>query len=306
VTAVTADSAAAARPAVLPKRKKPLTTGRILLHAFLILTSVIWLIPLLWAAYTALRPYASTATRGYVSFGGTYNFGNFTTAWNQARFPHFLINTMIVTIPAVILTLILASMVAFGLSRFKFRGSLFLLMLFTAGNLLPQQVLITPLFRLYLKIPLPMWMSDSGTMYDSYWGIILIHVAFQIGFCTFVLTNYMKTLPGELTEAAMVDGASVWRQYYGIVLPLCRAPFAALATLEFTWIYNDFFWALTLIHTGDKQPITSALNSLKGQYFTNNNLVAAGALLTAIPTLVVYFALQRQFVGGLTVGATKG
>ena len=164
----------------------------------------------------------------------------------------------------MICTLILSSMVAFGLSRFRFRGSLFLLMLFTAGNLLPQQVLITPLFRLYLKIPLPMWMSDSGTLYDSYWGIILIHVAFQIGFCTFVLTNYMKTLPGELTEAAMVDGASVWRQYYGIVLPLCRAPFAALATLEFTWIYNDFFWALALIHTGDKQPITSALNSPQG------------------------------------------
>ena len=296
----------ASTPRVLPKRKKPLTAGRILLHGFLILTSVIWLVPLLWAVYTALRPYADTAIHGYVSFGGHYNFKNFTTAWNQADFPHYLANTLIITIPAVILTLILASMVAFGLSRFKFRGSLFLLMLFTAGNLLPQQVLITPLFRLYLKIPLPMWMSDSGTLYDSYWGIILIHVAFQIGFCTFVLTNYMKTLPQELTEAALVDGASVWRQYYGIVLPLCRAPFAALATLEFTWIYNDFFWALTLIHTGSKQPITSALNSLKGQFFTNNNLVAAGALLTAIPTLVVYFALQRQFVGGLTVGATKG
>ncbi len=86
--------------------------------------------------------------------------------------------------------------------------------------------------------------------------MILIHVAFQFGFCAFVLSNYMKTLPHELTEAAMVDGAGVWRQYWQITMPLCRPALAALATLELTWIYNDFFWALVLMHTGDKLPIT--------------------------------------------------
>lgn len=290
------------------ERKRPRTPARTALHVFLILTSLVWLFPLLYAVYTALRPYDDTAgsTRGYFSFGGHYNFKNFTDAWTQADFPHFYLNTLIITLPALLLILILSSFVAFGLSRFNFRGNLLLLMVFTAGNLLPQQVLITPLYRLYIKVPLPDWMSDSGTLYDSYYGLILIHVAFQIGFCTFVLSNYMKTLPHELTEAALVDGASVWRQYSQIVLPLCRAPFAALATLEFTWIYNDFFWATVLIHTGDKRPITSALANLQGQYFTNNNLIAAAALLTAIPTLIVYFALQRQFIGGLTVGATKG
>jgi multiple sugar transport system permease protein len=308
-TAVGVGSAAVTPPrrTELPApRKAPLRPARVALHGFLIVTSLIWLLPLIWAIYTALRPYQSTAEHGYVSVGGTYNFKNFTDAWTQVDFPHYYINTLLIAIPGVVFTLLLASMVAFGLSRFNFKGNLLLLMFFTAGNLLPQQVLITPLFRLYLKVPLPSWMSDSGTLYDSYWGIILIHVAFQIGFCTFVLSNYMKTLPHELTEAALVDGASVWRQYYGIVLPLCRAPFAALATLEFTWIYNDFFWAIVLVHTPSKQPITSALNGLRGQFFTNNNLLAAGALLTAIPTLIVYFTLQRQFIGGLTVGATKG
>jgi len=296
-----------ARPPVVPRRKKKkLGPARILLHTFLIITAVVWIFPLAWAVFTALRPYESTATHGYVSIAGPFNFDNFTTAWNQADIPHYYMNTLIVTLPAMFFALLFASWVAFGLSRFSSKFNLALLMLFTAGNLLPQQVLITPLFRMYLKIPLPLWMSDSGTLYDSYWGIILIHVAFQVGFCTFVLSNYMKTLPHELTEAAMVDGASVWRQYYAIVLPLCRAPFAALGTLLFTWIYNDFFWALVLIHTGRKQPITSALNSLKGQYFTNNNLIAAASLLAAIPTLIVYFVLQRQFIGGLTVGATKG
>lgn len=116
----------------------------------------------------------------------------------------------------------------------------------------------------------------------------------------------MRSLPHELTEAALVDGASVWRLYWQIVLPLCKPAMAALATLLSIWIYNDFFWAIVLISTGENMPITSALNNLSGQYFTDPNLVAAGALLTAIPTLTVYFALQRQFVSGLTLGANKG
>jgi multiple sugar transport system permease protein len=181
-----------------------------------------------------------------------------------------------------------------------------MLLLFTAGNLLPPQVLITPLFRMYLEMPLPSWLSSSGVFYDSYFGIIAIHVAFQMGFCTFVLSNYFKTLPPDLNEAAFVDGASVWRQYWNIILPLARPPLAALAVLEFTWIYNDFFWALVLMVTGDKRPITTSLQNLSGLFFVNNNLIAAGSLLTAIPTLIVFIILQRQFVAGLTLGSTKG
>ncbi|MDH6626329.1 hypothetical protein M2271_004146 [Streptomyces sp. LBL] len=146
----------------------------------------------------------------------------------------------------------------------------------------------------------------SGKLYDSALGLVLIHVAFQSGFCAFALSNYVRSLPHELTEAALVDGASVWRMYWQIVLPLCKPAMAALATLLSIWIYNDFFWAIVLISTGENMPITSALNNLSGQYFTDPNLVAAGALLTAIPTLIVYFVLQRQFVSGLTLGANKG
>ena len=120
-------------------------------------------------------------------------------------------------------------------------------------------------------------------MYDSYLGLILINVAFQTGFCTFVLSNYMKTIPKSLTEAARVDGAGVARQYFKIILPLSRPALAALATLEFTFIYNNFLWALILINNGSKRPITAALNNLQGEFFTNNNLLAAGALMTAIP-----------------------
>jgi multiple sugar transport system permease protein len=291
--------------APVTKQRTPVRPARVLLHAFLVVTALAWLAPLLWAAFSALRPYAETSGKGYVSWPDKLNFDNFTNAFEQSDMLHYFGNTLLIAVPAVLITLLLSSMVAFYVSRFDFRVNLFLLLVFTAGNLLPQQVIITPLYRMYLLIDLP-GITASGKLYDSALGLVLIHVAFQSGFCAFVLANYMRSLPHELTEAALVDGASVWRLYWQIVLPLCKPAMAALATLLSIWIYNDFFWALVLISTGDNMPITSALNNLSGQYFTDPNLVAAGALLTAIPTLIVYFALQRQFVSGLTLGANKG
>lgn len=290
---------------VMTKVRTPVRPARILLHVFLAGASLAWLAPLLWALYSAMRPYAETSEKGYVSWPDKLTFDNFTNAFTQSDMGHYFVNTMIIAVPAVLVTLFLSSMVAFYVSRFDFRINLFLLLVFTAGNLLPQQVIITPLYRLYLLIDLP-GITMSGKLYDSALGLVLIHVAFQSGFCAFVLSNYMRSLPHELTEAALVDGASVWRMYWQIVLPLCRPAMAALATLLSIWIYNDFFWALVLISTGENMPITSALNNLTGAYFTDPNLVAAGALLTAIPTLIVYFVLQRQFVSGLTLGANKG
>jgi len=160
---------------------------------------------------------------------------------------------------------------------------------------------------MYSKIPLPWWMSwPSEKAFDSYWGVIAIHVAFQVGFCVFVLSNYMETIPIELVEASIVDGAGVWRQYWQVILPLVRPALGALGTLEFAFIYNDFFWAVVLMSSGDKLPVTSALNNLRSVYFTDYNLLAAGSILVALPTIIVFFVLQRQFISGLTLGANKG
>ena len=298
-------SASVAASVGVPPKSGRVRPARVLLHVFLVGTALAWLAPLLWALYAALRPYEETSTKGYVSWPDKLSLDNFTNAFTQSGMTHYFVNTLIIAVPAVLLTLFLSSCVAFYVSRFDFRVNLSLLLVFTAGNLLPQQVIITPLYRLYLLVDLP-GITVSGKLYDSALGLVLIHVAFQSGFCAFVLSNYMRSLPHELTEAALVDGASVWRLYWQIVLPLCKPAMAALATLLSIWIYNDFFWAVVLISTGENMPITSALKNLSGQYFTDPNLVAAGALLTAVPTLVVYFALQRQFVSGLTLGANKG
>ena len=275
-------------------------------HAFLISIAVLWFFPLGWTLYTSLRPYGDTAKYGYVSVGGTYSFDNFFNAAKGMDLWVHLYDTLVVVVPAMVLVLFLASMLAFAVSRYSFRFNIALLMLFTAGNLLPQQIVITPLYRLYLALPLPKLLNEFGIWYDSFFGIVMIHIAFQLGFCTFVLSNYFRQLPKELTEAAVMDGASVWRTYRSVLLPLARPALAALATLEFTWIYNDFFWGILLLRTGSKFPVTSAINNLSGQFFTNYNLLAAGSILVALPTLIVYFALQKQFVAGLTLGSTKG
>jgi multiple sugar transport system permease protein len=275
-------------------------------QVFMIVMTVLWIIPILFALYVALRPISETNKLGYVSLPHKLTFENFANAWTQSDMWKFFFNSVYVTVPAVLVTLFLASMVAYVVSRLSFKFNIPLLILFTAGNLLPQQVIITPLYRIYLAIHLPDWLSSNGLLYNSYAGLILINISFQLGFCVFVLSNYMKTVPTEIDEAALLDGASLWTRYWRVTIPLVRPALAALATLLTTWIYNDFFWAITLISTGDKRPITSALANLQGQFVANQNMIAAAALIAAIPTLVVYVLLQKQFIAGLSLGSSKG
>lgn len=274
-------------------------------YGFLTAMALLWLLPFCWTLYTSLRPASVTAEFGYLSFEGGLTLANFRAAW-ESGFSSYLVNSAIITVPAVVITLFLASCVAFAVSRVSWRFNVTLLILFTAGNLIPPQILATPIYLLFKNIPLPLFIADSGSLLDTYFGVILMNVAFQVGFCTFVLSNYMKALPAELGEAALVDGASVWRQFTSIILPLCRPALGALATLEVIWIYNDFFWALLLMQTGDRMPVTTAINNLRGEFVSDYNLIAAGAMITIIPTLIIYIALQRQFVAGLTLGGSKG
>ncbi|MEN3304321.1 MAG: multiple sugar transport system permease protein [Micromonosporaceae bacterium] len=304
-TAVPPAAKAAERPPARTNRR-PVRPARIVLYTFLTVAALGWLAPLLFAVYASLRPYQETAKYGYLSLPRHLSLHYYSEAWTSAEMGKYFRNTLYIAVPAVLLTLFFASFVAFALSRYKIPGRKTLLVMFTAGNLLPPQVMVTPLYTVYTKIHLPYFMSSSGTLYDSYLGVIAIHVAFQTGFCVFVLYNYMRTIPHELTEAAIVDGASAWRQYWQVIMPLTRPALGALGTLEFTWIYNDFLWALVLMSSGDKLPVTSALNNLRGEFFTDYNLLAAGSVLVALPTLIVFFALQKQFVSGLTLGANKG
>jgi multiple sugar transport system permease protein len=279
---------------------------KVVAEVFMFSCAVLWLLPVLFALYVSVRPITETNRLGYVSLPESLTFNNYIEAWQQSNIWGYFVNSVLITLPGVIITLFLASSVAFVITRINFKLNIALLMLFTAGNLLPQQVIITPLYRLYLMIPLPEFLSASGTMYNSIFGLIVINVVFQMGFCVFVLSNYMRTIPQEMYDAALVDGASLWTRYWSLTLPTIRPALAALATLLTTWIYNDFFWAITLISTGKKRPITSALTDLQGEFVANQNMIAAAALMAAVPTIIIFILLQKQFIAGLTLGSTKG
>ncbi len=264
----------------------------------------LWMVPILWTFWTSLRPYQDIIEKGVFSRPDTLNLNNYVEAYRQMEIWGYLKNSFIVAIPAVGLALFFGSLLAFVVTRYSFRFNLYLLLLFTAGNLLPVQLVYAPLFKMYI------WFGDlvgnRNILYDSYLGLILVHVALQVGFATFVMSSYMKTIPKEISESALVDGASVFRHYWSVILPLLRPPLAALSVLMTTWIYNEFFWAIVMIKSDNKRPITSALGRLQGEYVTDFNLLAAGAIMAALPTLIIFFILKRQFVSGLTLGSTKG
>ena len=291
-----------------PGYSKPL---RALTYVFLTGVALVWLVPIAGAFYSSLRPYDETQRKGIFSMPDNLSFKNYGDAWKQSGMGGWhgtFANTAFIVIPSLFLILLLSSMMAFAVSRYTWRFNVALLLIFTAGNLLPVQVIFKPLFAIFEHTPWPDLLSDTdkGYLLGTKIAVIIIHVAFQTGFCTFVLSNYMKTIPKELNEAALVDGASVPRQFFQIILPLCRPALAALATLEFTWLYNDFFWAVVLINQGSERPITSSIANLGGQFFSNDNLIAAASMIIALPTLAVYLALQKQFISGLTLGASKG
>jgi multiple sugar transport system permease protein len=281
---------------------------RISLYVFLTTMAVLWLVPLAGAVYASFRPYAETQKFGIFSLPKHLTVQNYKNAWTQGGMTRAFQNTLFIVIPSLVLILAFSSAVAFTVSRFSWRFNVVLLLVFTAGNLLPPQVIFQPLFQMFKAIPWPDFLSDTntGNLLGTKIAVILIHVAFQIGFCTFVLSNYMKTIPKELGEAALVDGAGVVRQFFQVVMPLCRPALAALATLEFTWLYNDFFWAVVLLNQGAERPITSSIANLGGQFFSDDNLIAAASMIIIVPTLAVYLALQRHFISGLTLGANKG
>jgi multiple sugar transport system permease protein len=297
---------------VMPARRvgrRNVKPARIVLQTVLIVLAIAWLIPIGTALYSSFRYFeADTQVNGVFSAPETLTLDNYREAWSIGEMGSHFAKTAFIVLPAIVLILLLSSCIAFACTRYSWRFNIFFLVLFTAGNLMPYQVIFQPLFQIYKRVPLPDLLSDTdtGNLLGTKIAVILIHVAFQIGFCTFVLSNYMKTIPKEISEAAVVDGASLPRQFFQVILPLTRPALAALATLEFTWLYNDFFWGSVLLNQGSERPITSSIAVLNGQYSTDYNLIAAASIMIALPTLAVYIALQKHFISGLTLGATKG
>lgn len=264
-------------------------------HLFLLLFTLTWLLPMFASILTSFRTMDDITVNGFWSIPKEITLDKFSDAWTTARIRVYLLNSFIITIPSLLGMMFLSSLNAFALARFKFKGNLLIYFIYVGGTMLPFQILLLPVFRLTNKLDL----------YDTYGALILIHTAFQLGFCTFVLRNFMRTIPGEILDAARVDGCNEFRIYWQIMLPLSLPSLAALATLEFTWIFNDFLWALILLQSDSLRPVTAGLATLQGQYVTDWPLITAGALLATLPTILVFVFLQRFFIQGLTLGSGK-
>jgi len=267
----------------------------ILKYGIITALTLLWLVPIFSAVLTSFRSMDEIARYGFFSLPKTLYLDNFIRAWTDARVEKYLINSFIITLPSLFMMLFLSSLAAYALARYRFRGNILIYFIFVAGTMLPFQILMLPVFRLTNKLGL----------FDTYGALILIHTAFQLGFCTFVLRNFMRTVPYEIIDAARVDGCSEFRIYWQIVLPLTLPSLAALATLEFTWVFNDYLWAIILLRSDTLRPVTAGLATLKGQYNTEWPVITAGALLATIPTLIVFVFLQRYFIQGLTLGSGK-
>ena len=271
--------------------------NRALYRASLPVALLIWLLPMLTALVTTIRSNDELMAGNY--WGWPQDFAmleNYREALTASPMLHYFWNSCLITIPSVIGAISLAAMAGFALSTYQFRGNTVLFATFVACNFVPQQILMIPVRDLSLSLGL----------FNTITGMMLFHIAMQTGFCTLFLRNFIKQLPFEMIEAARIEGASEWTVFYRIVLPLIRPALAALAVLVFTFVWNDYFWALVLTQGDDVAPITVGVAALRGQWTTAWNLVSAGSILAALPSVILFFVMQKQFVAGLTFGASKG
>ncbi|KHC91509.1 Binding-protein-dependent transport systems inner membrane component [Thermotoga sp. Mc24] len=269
----------------------------ILFYGLGMLLVMIWMLPFVISVFTSLK------SMDEVLLGIKWwlppkkpTFENYAIAWREANMERYFLNTLIITGFSVVGALFVSSLSAFALSWYEFKLKKPLLIMFVSGMLIPFQMLMIPVYSF----------SVNTGLYNTYWGVILFHIAFQTGFCTFFLRNFMVTIPKSLFEAAKIDGAGDFLIYRKIIMPLVVPALAALGILEFTWIWNDYLWSLVLIQSDSLKPVTLGLTTLQGQWVTSWNVIAAGANLAALVPIIVFLIFQRYFIEGLTLGSVKG
>lgn len=278
------------------ERTRPVT--RIAYHAGLYLLLFAWLMPMIAILVTSIRGNADIIAGNYWGWPSEFKLiDNYSEVFNPDRSPmlQYFINSVVITIPAVIMAIFFSAMAGYTLAVHRFRGRIFIYAMFIAGNFVPFQILMIPVRTLFANLDL----------LDTLWALVIFHTAFQIGFATFFLRNFIADLPMALVESARIEGATEMGVFFRVILPLVRPALASLGVLLFTFIWNDFFWALTLVQSDSARPITFGLQALRGQWSISWNLIAAGSVVAAIPSVIVFFILQRQFIAGLTFGGVK-
>jgi multiple sugar transport system permease protein len=273
-----------------------------LITLLILVFAIAWLFPIVWTLWTSLRPYSEVLMQGIFSIPTKVDLTNYREALNQMFMYRYFTNTIIVLVPVVVISLFFASSMAFVITKFNFKHNKQLLLLFTAGSLLPPQVIFLPIFKMYIIVG--SWFGNKSMLYDNYLGLILIHIALQTGFATFILNSYLQTIPKEISEQAQVDGASVFQHYFMIVLPMMKAPILTLGILISTWVYNDFFWGFAMMKSDAMRPMSTALGRIGAfrQLIPDQGVLAAGSLIAALPLVILYLFLRKHFMSGIILG----
>jgi len=258
---------------------------------------ILWLAPLFAVALTSLRSGEDVA--GGNLWGWPTSFGlaeNYLGVFTQTPMARYFVNSLLITVPTVLAVLVLSTLTGFVLSKYRFRGRTVLFAIFIGGNFLPAQIMMIPVRDLMVQLGL----------YDTVFALMIFHTAFQTGFATLFMRNFIAALPHELFEAARAEGASPAQVLRLVVVPLVRPALAALAILIFTFVWNDYFWAIVLTLSDTVKPVTAGLANLRGQYVSAWNIISAATIIVAVPPVTMFFLMQRHFIAGLTMGAVKG
>jgi multiple sugar transport system permease protein len=257
---------------------------------------IMWLLPLIAVAMFSIKPDTDFTQGNYWGLPGSFEmFNNYGQVFFNSDMPRYMLNSVLITVPTVIGAVALSAMAGFALGIYKFKSNLWVFFMFVAGNFVPFQILMVPVRDLTL---------DLG-LYNTKTGLVLFHIAFQTGFCTLFMRNFIRALPFALIEAARVEGIAEWRIFWYVVLPLMKPALAALAVLIFTFIWNDYFWAIVLTQGPDAQPVTAGITSFNAQYRAAYHLMSAGSIVAALPPVLMFFLMQKHFIAGLTLGAVK-
>ncbi|CAN7628705.1 carbohydrate ABC transporter permease [Rhizobium rhizogenes] len=274
-------------------RRDPILIG---LWIALIVVALIWVAPFVFIVFTSLKTKADVTSTGAFMPPVHLALENYSNAWNRGNFANAFFNSAIITVIKVPLGLALSAMAAYALAKIPLKTGKALLLLVVFGTMIPFQVMLAPLFTLV----------NSLGLIDTYPGVILPYIAFGVPYQVFILHGFFKGIPKELSEAALIDGASHFTIFRRIFLPVCLPVLAALLILDFVSTWNEFAMALVLLQDQHMWTLPLGLMSFQGQFSNDYGQLNAAIVMTVLPATLVYLIFQRYFVSGLTSGAVKG
>ena len=265
-----------------------------LIQILLIGNSIVMLAPIVIMVFSAFKTNAQIFQSPF-SIPDFTNVKSILRVWNETDFLLYMGNSLIVTGASIALILILGTMAAYAIARYEFRGSGLILLFFLAGLTLPLKLAILPLF---------IQMRDFGLI-DSRLSLIFIYVATGLPTTVFIMTGFIRSLPNELEDAARMDGANEARIMWSIMLPLVRPAMVIAAIQNVVPIWNDFFFPLIFIQNNSLKTLPQGLTTFMGEFGTDWGVLFSGLTLSALPIIILYIALSRQFINGMTAGAIK-